>query len=70
MLADTVTEEQANSMLWRRETGQVNSSKKYVRPAPGKKDAVTVDQLKNFEGMGTVLYTKIPSNTGILYTAG
>jgi hypothetical protein len=70
VLAGTVTEEEATSMLWRRETGRVGKAKKYVQPEAGSRDSVAIERVENFEGVGVVLYTSIPSNTGIMNTPG
>jgi hypothetical protein len=70
VLAATVTEQEATSMLWRRETSRVGQRRQYSPPAEGNKDSVAVERLENFEGVGVVLYTNIPSNTGGMNTPG
>jgi hypothetical protein len=68
VLAASVAEDDAATMLWRRETGKVGSTRRYMPPAADSKDGVRVERLVNFAGVGTVLYTKIPSNMGIMNT--
>lgn len=62
VLKDHVSEREATDMLWRRETRQVGSGKRYVAPhAPGENAAV-VHRLESFEGLDVVLYAAIGSN--------
>ncbi|HWB95004.1 MAG TPA: hypothetical protein VG605_24280 [Puia sp.] len=68
VLAASIAEDDAATMLWRRETGKVGSTLRYVPPAADSKDGVRVERLVNFAGVDTVLYTKIPSNMGIMNT--
>ena len=51
--------EQAENILYRRETDQVGSEVPYPRTNPGD---VRIDRLKDFRGVETVLYTKLPPN--------
>ena len=53
---------EAMDLLWRRETRNESTGKRYVRPdAPGDND-VLVECLENTHGFNVVLYTKIGSN--------
>ena len=47
--------EQAMNMLWRRETGNIGTGKKY--PAAHTSRAVRVRRLRNFAGVADVLFT-------------
>lgn len=55
-------ESDAASCLWRREINQVGSGRSYVAPEVTKPDTVEIRRLKNFEGVDTVLYARIPAN--------
>lgn len=56
----------AKDMLWRRETRRSNPAEKYKEPQPTNKNAVSIKELSDFEGIDTVIYTSIPSNMGAL----
>ena len=62
LLKEGITEEKATDMLWRRETNQVGSDKKYKRPTNPGKDSVLVERLEAFNDVDVVLYTKIGAN--------
>lgn len=62
VLSEDVTVKEAEGLLWRRETGKVGEDKQYSRPASPGKNHVLVEQASNFNGIETVLYTKIGSN--------
>ncbi|MEO7046654.1 MAG: hypothetical protein ABI091_15220, partial [Ferruginibacter sp.] len=55
----------AESMLWRRERHKTTSKENYKRPANATKKSVLVETLKDFEGVGTVLYTSLQQNMGL-----
>lgn len=55
-------EQEAANCLWRRETRNVGSNKKYVSPLKVGSNTVVVERLENFMGIDVVIYTKIASN--------
>lgn len=57
-----VTLQQAEDLLWRRETRNERSRKHYARPASPNPNQVIVENLKDFHGIDFVLYTRIGSN--------
>jgi hypothetical protein len=57
VLKDSISEPEAKSILWRRETRQVGSGKVYRRPANPGANSVLVAVSKNFMGLDRVLYT-------------
>jgi hypothetical protein len=57
VLKDSISEPEAKSILWRRETRQVGSGKPYKRPANPGPNSVLVAVCKNFMGLDRVLYT-------------
>ena len=62
VLDRNISEQEAVDMLWRRETHQVGSGKKYERPDILRKNTILVERLVNFHSVAVVLYTKIDSN--------
>ena len=52
----------AQTLLWRRETRNEFSTKRYWRPKSPGRDRVVVDSIADFAGLDTVLYTNIGSN--------
>lgn len=57
-----VTLQQAEDLLWRRETRSERSEKHYVRPSEPSPNQVIVESLESFNGIDVVLYTSIGSN--------
>jgi len=62
LLESTVSVEQAEDLLWRRETRNECGDKHYKPPANPGPDHVIVNRLNVFSGVGTVLYTSIQPN--------
>lgn len=62
VLNENISEAEASGMLWRRETHQVGSGKKYERPATSGKTTVLIERVTNFHSVSVVLYTKIDAN--------
>lgn len=62
VLKDEVDLELAKSMLWRRETGQLDSEKKYTESSISNENKVEVKTLKDFFDVETILYTSIGKN--------
>lgn len=62
VLNENINEVEASNMLWRRETHQVGSGKKYERPATPGTNTVLIERLTDFHGVSVVLYTKIGSD--------
>ncbi|MBA3359993.1 MAG: gamma-glutamylcyclotransferase [Acidimicrobiia bacterium] len=62
LLSEDTSEEEGASMLWRRETSQIGSGKRYKSPKEVTVNTVTVRRLTDFAGVGIVLYTHIPAN--------
>ena len=57
---------EAMNLLWRRETRNESSGRRYVRPSdPGEND-VLVEFLDDFHGFDVVFYTKIGANIDVL----
>ncbi len=53
------SENEAASMLWRRETRRVGSGEVYVKPTNPGRNSVLVERVSGFEGIDVVLYTSI-----------
>jgi len=59
IMKEGISEKEATNILFRREIGQPGSRKEYPSPEKGKKNTVYVEKIHNFNGVQTVLYTKI-----------
>lgn len=59
LMKEGVSEKDAANMLYRREIGQPGSGKEYPTPEKGKKNTVYIEKIDNFNGIQTVLYTRI-----------
>src|SRR5262245_10194142 len=57
VLKESISEQEAKNILWRRETRQVGSGKAYKRAANPGPNSVLVAARKNFMGLDRVLYT-------------
>src|SRR5215813_6804585 len=56
------SEKEASDILWRRETGNTDTSRGYIAPMiPGENDVV-IGRLDEFDGVKVVLHTKIAPN--------
>lgn len=62
VLDDSINEELASDMLWRREADRINSGQKYKKPAVAGTDDIVIEKLENFHNIPIVLYTVIQSN--------
>ncbi|MFQ5962077.1 MAG: hypothetical protein ACE5MG_11840 [Candidatus Methylomirabilales bacterium] len=62
VLRKEVSEAEAKDMLWRRETDQVGSARRYAPPARPGPNTVCIERLVNFRGISAVLYTSIAPN--------
>ena len=62
VLSADVTIEEANNLLWRRETGREGQNCKYTRPDNPGENHVLVEFVSGFYDVETVLYTNIGSN--------
>lgn len=62
VLDEGITLQEAESILWRRETNLVGSAHPYDRPFTPGPNMVYVEHLKNFHDVSIVLYTKIEPN--------
>lgn len=62
VLSDTITVETAKDFLWRRETRNENSEKHYSNPVRVKLNQVLIEEIKDLNGVGSVLFTKIGAN--------
>lgn len=69
ILNETVTSEQAKSMLWRRELHIDDATRVYVRPKRPDNNNVLIEELSNFLDIERVLYTAIGSNITARITA-
>ncbi len=65
VLDKSISIEEAENMLWRREIREADTNKKYKKKANPGKDSVQVRTLENFEGINKVIYTSIASNLGV-----
>ena len=59
IMKEGISETDAANMLYRREIGQPGSKKEYSTPEKGKKNTVYINKVDNFNGVQTVLYTRI-----------
>lgn len=62
VLEDHVSEVEATDMIWRRETRQIGSGKRYAAPTSPGKNTVLVRRREDFEGLDVVLYAEISVN--------
>jgi hypothetical protein len=62
VLNDSISLEEAENMLWRRETRETDTSKKYKKKLNPGKNSVQVKILENFQTIDKVIYTSIASN--------
>jgi hypothetical protein len=57
VLNDSISEQEAANILWRRETRQVGSGKSYKPSAHPGPNSVLVAAVKSYQGLDTILYT-------------
>jgi hypothetical protein len=57
VLSDSISEQEAANILWRRETRQVGSGKSYKPSTHPGSNSVLVAAVKNYQGIDTILYT-------------
>jgi cation transport regulator ChaC len=62
VMSEHVSVEAARNMLWRRETGTTRLAPYATATADPGPNRVTIECLKNFHGVGVVLYTNITAN--------
>ena len=62
LLVPDISLEDAEDLLWRRETRNECSVKHYTRPSTPNPNKVVVERLSSFAGIDFVLYTKIGAN--------
>jgi len=62
ILKHRVSEQEAMNLLWRRETRQENSNKRYNPSARSNTNRVTIIKIENFKGIEKVFYTSIGQN--------
>lgn len=62
VLKDSISEMEAMSILWCRETNRVGSSRTYTRPTTPGPDRMLVEALTNHEGFAKVFYTDFPES--------
>lgn len=62
VLDANVTLQQAEDLLWRRETRNERSGKHYARPSTSNPNRVIVESLGAFNGIDVVIYTSLGSN--------
>lgn len=62
VLDASVSLEIAKDLLWRRETRNESSGKHYKRPSKPNNKSVVIEELKDFDGINVVIYTKIGAN--------
>lgn len=66
VLQEGTNEDQAASMLWRRDTRTKDKSKNYNKPSKVNLNTVVIESIKEFHNVKTVLSTSIGSSMGIL----
>ena len=59
VLKETVSLDEAKDMLWRRETNNIGTGQCYRRPASPGQNKVFVEQLNDFNGIRSIIYTCI-----------
>ncbi len=69
VLSDEVSTNDAETMLWRRESRSSAKGKKYSRPQKPSIDSIVIESIEGFQSVATVLYTSIRSNMGIFLKA-
>ncbi len=62
VLDDGVNLEEAQDLLWRRETRNECTDKHYTPPSKPDPNRMVVEKLENFAGLDVVLYTKLGAN--------
>lgn len=62
VLKDSVSQDEATNILWRRETRKIGSGKTYSPLATPTSNNVVIEQLPNFAGLDTILYTRVATN--------
>jgi cation transport regulator ChaC len=62
VLNEETTIEMAKDLLWRRETRKEGSDKHYIHPKTHSPNKMVVEQIADFSGLDTVLYTKLGKN--------
>jgi hypothetical protein len=62
VLRGPISEVDAASILWRRETQRIGSGRSYVRPTSPGPDRMLVEALTDFEGFAKVFYTDFPES--------
>lgn len=62
VLDDSVSLEEAENMLWRRETRETDKEKKYKKKLNPGQNSVQIKILENFQTVDRVIYTSIGSN--------
>ena len=62
VLRETVSLDEAKDMLWRRETNNIGTDKLYESPPCPGQNKVFVEQLNDFGGISSVIYTRIAAN--------
>ncbi len=65
---DSISEEEATNILWRRETGKVGQRDcHYTRQSTPTPNSVLIKKLENFVGLDVVLYTDFPDSGKIAH---
>ena len=62
VLEGSISEEDAASLLWRRETRKIGIGRTYTRPTAPGRDRMLVQTLAGFEGLAKVFYTDFPES--------
>lgn len=62
VLKDDISLREAKNLLWRRETRNENTDKKYKEVESPPPNKVIVEEMKSFSGLDYVIYTKIGNN--------
>jgi hypothetical protein len=68
VLDPAISPADAASRLWRRETRKIGTGRAYQRPEKIKQNTVTVEEVNDFHGVTTVLYTQIAPNMGVFHS--
>jgi len=62
VLDNTISQEVAEDLLWRRETRNESSDKHYTPPSAPNPNRMVAEHISNFEGIDVVLYTRLGVN--------
>lgn len=62
VLSEETSIENAKDLLWRRETRKEGSDQHYIKPIKHSPNKIIIEQISDFSGVETVLFTKLGAN--------